>query len=100
MDDYLLKSGLAEFNTLALREYRQSISEILINPDFEHSSLRIARLIGVSIKGPMSEPTELVIPSSYTTAYRAWNLKSEAAIEALARSNAWQYLVLDQVRKE
>jgi hypothetical protein len=100
MDEYLLKSGFAELEALAIREYHQSIAEILADPDPEHSSLRIARLIGVSIKEPMADARELARPSSYTTAYRAWDLKSREAVEALALSRAWQYLVFDRVREE
>jgi hypothetical protein len=92
------KASLRALDSLAQAEYKTSLTEIATQPgdNSEHRLLRMGRLLGVILKEPFATCNDRKKPSSFTGAYRAWQLRSEA-FDELQTQKSWQYKVLEDL---
>lgn len=102
MDEVALRLAVRRLDDLSHGEYRQGLKEILADSerDPQATMMRLGRLIGVMMKEPFATPQDLTSPSTYSHAYRAWNLDSEDVVGAPARQQLWQYRMLEKLRQD
>jgi hypothetical protein len=100
MEAIELEASLQQLDTLARKEYHASLTDVVTRPDDcdERRLFKIGRLLGVILKEPFAEPEALDPPSSYSGAYRAWNLKPEVDFEKA--QSCWQYRALEALRSD
>jgi hypothetical protein len=91
--------GLESLNSLALAEYRQSLSEIVAEDDAAVAALRIGRLAGVMLKEPFSEPHARNLPSPQVRAYREWHFRCDDRFIS-SQSQTWQYRAMSEIIPE
>ena len=100
IDEAALRDGLADLNSLAVEEYRQSLRNVADDANETRSAVRVGRLVGVLLKEPFAVPEPLDPPSARTAAYRSWQLVGAREFEAATRTTTWQYEVLGRIRAE
>jgi hypothetical protein len=100
MNEDSLKEGFAELDLLAKAEYKESLVELLEDPDAERSAERVGRLVGVLIKQPFAKSEDLAVPSARTAAYRAWNLVDQSDFDKQFRTSIWQCRTLQIMQQE
>lgn len=91
-----IEAGFRELNLLSQLEYHQSLGEVLEGGDARRVAERLERLVGVLIKQPYADVHYEQSPSSRTSAYRSWELKSASDFEKAAAHHP----LLDKIRSE
>lgn len=97
-----LEESLRTLDTLAAAEYHASLAEVATEPGYsdERRLLRIGRLLGVTLKEPFAISKNLAVRSPFSGAYRAWDLKPEAAFHDAQVQQTWQYRALETLRSD
>jgi hypothetical protein len=98
MDEKELQQGFITLNNLAKAEYHKSLEQLQTDPTSTiDPSLQVGRLIGVMMKEPFAEPQDLPFPSTFTAAYRGWNLLGRERFDDPRVKASWQYELLQQL---
>jgi hypothetical protein len=99
LDTVKLEEELVEFWKLSNEEYGKNPIEILNDQSIteEEQLKKIARLMGVIIKEPFSDPISIDPSQSDWGAFRRWELNKDLLKD---KSSEWQYSVMDVIRKE
>jgi hypothetical protein len=102
MDARELRSGIAELNDLAEKEYGAGLSKILSGDDGVSASPvdRVGRLIGLKMKQPFAIPVTAPTPSPSTGARRSWELVPEEEFLRASRTPTWQLAALEALRTD
>jgi hypothetical protein len=99
MDAESLEKGINELEILSNEEYGMSLHALAEQIDEKVMIERLARLGGIVLKQPFSNPVLLGKTSEYTGSKRAWELiQQKDAFEDESRVNTWQYSVLEELR--
>ena len=95
-----LEQSLRQLDILAREEYHASLVEVVTRTEDsdEQRLLRLGRLLGVALKRPFAIAKPLDAPSPFSGAYRAWELKAEAAFEVPQARSSWEYKALEALR--
>jgi hypothetical protein len=95
-----LEQSLRQLDALARLEYHESLAEIVTRAgdSDEKRLLRLGRLLGVTLKAPFAIWKALDVPSPFSGAYRAWDLKGEGAFEDRQARSSWEYKTLEALR--
>ncbi|WP_271593061.1 hypothetical protein [Bradyrhizobium sp. CCBAU 65884] len=95
-----IQGGVVQLDRLARVEYHQSLQEIVDEKDKERAARRLGRLVGVVLKEPFANPSELKEKSRRTSAYRSWELKPQQDFEAAAKTHPEALKRLEWLRGE
>lgn len=96
-----MQEGLAVLNSLAQEEYHEDLDSILADTarTQEERLLRVGRLVGVVLKEPFATAVPIDPTTSFTGAYRGWQLDGGTFAEP-EKQTTWQYGVLESLREE
>lgn len=95
-----LRAGMSQLAELAQAEYREPLENVIApareSPD--RVAARVGRLIGVAMKEPFADATNLDTPSAHSAAYRTWQLRDAQSVEK--QRETWQYATLDYLKTD
>jgi hypothetical protein len=94
MNEREFLEGLDELDQLSRGDYRKPLRSVLAELPATDAAERVERLIGVALKAPFARPEDLPEPSTYSHAYRGWNL-DEKLFASSAAASSWQYRTLE-----
>ena len=94
-----LRDGFAVLDRLSRDEYGVSLNKLAVSGERDERLVRVARLVGVTIKQPFADPVPSTLGATRTGAKRGWQLRAHV-LDDPAVQETWQYQVLDSLRQE